>query len=142
MRTQLIFFDNVDESKKGTLRGLVAISVLIILDLMWFKIMDYSPIISKPFNYFSAAFAYLLLCSAIGVQLPRSIQEAIVYGALVGLAIYGVYNGTNYAISKQHTLKITILDTMWGMFVMSSASIIVYYIFHKDNKDKYNQNYN
>lgn len=142
MRTQLIFFDNIDESKKGTLRGLVAISVLIILDLIWFQIMDYSPIISKPFNYFSAAFAYLLLCSAIGVQLPRSIQEAIVYGALVGLAIYGVYNGTNYAINKQHTLKITVLDTMWGMFVMSTASIVVYYIFHKDNKDKYNQNYN
>ena len=44
------------------------------------------------------------------LPLPRSIQEAIVYGALVGLAIYGVYNGTNYAINKQHTLKITVLD--------------------------------
>ena len=130
MKTKLIFFDNIEESKKGTLRGLVAITVLIILDLIWFKIMDYSPIITKKFNYISAIFTYILLCSAIGVQQPNSIEEAVVYGALIGFVIYGVFNGTSYSINKNWTLKIAFLDTLWGMFVMSMASIVVYYIFH------------
>ena len=130
MKTKLIFFDNIEESKKGTLRGLVAIAVLIILDLIWFRIMDYSPIITKKFNYISAIFTYILLCSAISVQQPNSIEEAIVYGALIGFVIYGVFNGTSYSINKNWTLKIATLDTLWGMFVMSIASIVVYYIFH------------
>jgi uncharacterized membrane protein len=134
MQTKLIFFDNIEESKKGTLRGLTAITVLIILDLIWFKIMDYSPIITKKFNYFSAIFTYILLCSAIGVQLPNSVEEAIVYGALLGFVIYGVFNGTNYTLNKNWTVKIAVLDTMWGMFVMSAAATVVYYIFHKNNK--------
>lgn len=130
MKTKLIFFDNIEESKKGTLRGLVAIAVLIILDLIWFRIMDYSPIITKNFNYISAIFTYILLCSAIGVQQPNSIKEAVVYGALIGFVIYGVFNGTSYSINKNWTLKIATIDTLWGMFVMSIASIVVYYIFH------------
>ena len=134
MKTQLIFFDNIEESRKGTLRGLVAITVLIILDMLWFKIMDYSPIVTKKFNYISAIFTYLLLCSAIGVQQPNSLNEAMVYGALVGFVIYGVFNGTSYSISKNWTLKIAVLDTIWGMFVMSAAATVVYYIFHKDKQ--------
>ena len=130
MKTKLIFFDNLEETKKATLRGLVAISVLIILDLIWFQIMDYSPIVTKKFNYISAIITYILLCSAISVQQPNSVEEAAVYGALCGLVIYGVFNGTNYATNKNWTLKIATLDTMWGMFVMSMASIVVYYIFH------------
>jgi len=134
MKTQLIFFDNIEESRKGTLRGLVAIITLITLDMLWFKVMDYSPIITKKVNYISAIFTYLLLCSAIGVQQPNSLNEAIVYGALIGFVIYGVFNGTSYSLNKNWTLKIAILDTMWGMFVMSAAATVVYYIFHKDKQ--------
>jgi uncharacterized membrane protein len=134
MKTQLIFFDNIEESKKGTLRGLVAITVLIILDLIWFKVMDYSPIITKKFNYFSAIFTYILLCSAIGVQQPNSVEEAIVYGALLGFVIYGVFNGTSYSLNKNWTVKIAVLDTIWGMCVMSTAATVVYYVFHKNKQ--------
>ena len=134
MKTQLIFFDNIEESKKGTLRGLVAIAVLIILDLIWFQVMDYSPIITKKFNYFSAIFTYILLCSAIGVQQPNSVEEAMVYGALLGFVIYGVFNGTSYSLNKNWTVKVAVLDTMWGMFVMSAAATVVYYVFHKNKK--------
>tara|TARA_Y100001980_G_C14552022_1_gene335878 strand:- start:1995 stop:2402 length:408 start_codon:yes stop_codon:yes gene_type:complete len=134
MQTKLIFFDKIEESRKGTLRGLVAITVLIVLDMLWFKIMDYSPIVSKKFNYFSAIFTYILLCSAIGVQLPNSVQEAMVYGALVGFVIYGVFNGTSYSINKDWTIKIAVLDTIWGATVMSTAATVVYYIFHKDKQ--------
>ena len=41
MKTTLIYFDSIEESKKGTLRGLVAIISLILCDLIWFQILDY-----------------------------------------------------------------------------------------------------
>ena len=134
MKTQLIFFDSIEESRKGTLRGLVAIVVLIILDLIWFQFMDYSPIITKKFNYLSAFITYGIMCSAIAVQLPNSVEEAMVYGALLGFVIYGVFNGTSYTLNKNWTVKIALLDTIWGMIVMSAASTVVYYVFHKDKK--------
>ena len=37
MKTQLIFFDSIAESKKGTLRGLIVIISLIIFDLLFFS---------------------------------------------------------------------------------------------------------
>ena len=130
MKTELIFFDNIEESKKGTIRGFVCITVLIILDSLWFQIMDYNPIVNKKINYVSAFITYLLLCSAISVQLPKSLKEAAVYGMLVGLVSYGVFNGTNYSINKNWTLSIAIFDTLWGMFVCSAAASVVYLVFH------------
>jgi uncharacterized membrane protein len=131
MKTELVFFESHEEGMKGTLRGFVCITILIILDLLWFQIMDYDTILSKKVNYFSAFITYLLLCSAISVQLPSSLQEAAVYGMLVGLVTYGVFNGTNYSINKDWTVSLSIFDTLWGMFVCSVAASILYYIFHK-----------
>ncbi len=140
MKTQLIFFSSWKESKKGTLRGLVAIITLILCDLVWFQILDYKKEggVTKKFNYISAFLSWLLICSAIGVQLPNKYKESLVYGLLVGLVVYGVFNTTNYAINKDWSLKLTILDTIWGMIVCSIASSVVYLIFHK-NKNYGNQ---
>ena len=132
MKTQLVFFDSHEEGIKGTIRGFVCITILIILDLLWFQIMDYDPILSKKINYISAFITYLLLCSAISVQLPSSLKEAAVYGMLVGLVTYGVFNGTSYSINKDWTISISIFDTLWGMFICSFASSILYFIFHKE----------
>lgn len=134
MKTTLIFFDTIENSKKGTLRGLVAIITLILCDLIWFQILDYKKEggVTKKFNYISAFFAWLLICSAIGVQLPSKYKEALVYGILVGCVIYGVFNGTNYAINKDWSLKLSILDTLWGMTVCGIASSVVYVFFHKN----------
>lgn len=33
---------------------------------------------------------------------------------LLGISIYGIYEGTNYAIFKKWTLQAVILDTIWG----------------------------
>ena len=136
MKTKLIFFGNQQDSLEGTKRGAIAFLTLIILDNIWFKIMDYSDVVTKkPINIKSALLVWLLLCSAIGVQdRPTSYREAGIYGMLVGLVTYGVYNGTNYAILKNWTPKVAILDTLWGMFVCSMASLSVYYFYHKKMK--------
>jgi uncharacterized membrane protein len=134
MKTKLIYFDTFENSKKGTLRGLIAIITLIICDLIWFQILNYKKEggVTKKFNYISAFISWLLICSAISVQLPNKYKEALVYGILVGLVVYGVFNSTNYAINKDWSLKLSLLDTIWGMIVCGIASSIVYLIFHKN----------
>ena len=73
MRTQLVFFGPHQDSLAGLKRGVVAFVTLISLDMMWFRVMDYSTVVTKkPINVYSALFVWLLLCSAIGVQETRN----------------------------------------------------------------------
>ena len=101
--------------------------------MIWFQILDYKKEggVTKKMNIISGLISWLLICSAISVQLPKSYKEAVVYGMLVGLVIYGVFNSTNFAINKDWSLKLSILDTMWGVVVCGIASSVVYLIFHK-----------
>jgi uncharacterized membrane protein len=134
MKTELIFFDSLESSKQGTLRGLIAIITLISLDLIWFQIAKllkiYTDVHTKKMNYISAFLSWLLICSAISVQLPKTLTEAMTYGMLVGLVVYGVWNLTNHAIMKW-PIKTIIADILWGMFVCSMASLSVFLIYHK-----------
>lgn len=132
MKTELIFFDSFENGLDGTKRGLVAFISLIILDLLWFNFTKkYYPITKSSINIYSAIFVWLLLCSALAVQVPKSFNEAIVYGFLVGLVIYGVYNFTNYSILKDWSLKLSILDTVWGIINCVIATSLIYIIFWK-----------
>lgn len=135
MRTELIFFDNSDESFKGILRGLIAIITLISCDMIWFKILDYEKEggVTKKVNIISALISWVLICCSISVQLPKSFNEALIYGMLCGLVIYGVFNSTNFAINKDWSLKLALLDTIWGITVCAIASSVVYFVFHKNN---------
>ena len=134
MKTELIFFDSFNESIKGTKRGLIAFIALILLDLIQnyflFKI-GYKQYITKNINILGRVFSWLMLCSAIGVQKPKLMKEAIVYGALVGSVAYGVYNGINYAINNKWPLKIYILDFIWGIIMCSIAALMVYLFYWK-----------
>ena len=143
MQTTLVFFSSQDDSYKGILRGAVAFISLILCDLIWFSLTKkslYTPTIQNvtqrtdnPFRIGGGLFAWLLLASAIAVQMPKTIEEAAVYGALVGLVIYGVFNMTNYAIFKDWSLTVSAVDTMWGICNCCSAAVIVYLIFHQSS---------
>ena len=43
-------------------------------------------------------------------------------GFLLGLAAYGAYNLTNYAILASWSLKISIIDWAWGCFITTSSA--------------------
>lgn len=132
MKTELIFFDTYENGLKGTKRGLIAFISLIILDLIWFSLMKkYYPVTRSNINIYSAIFVWLLLCSAIAVQIPKNISEAIVYGLLVGLVVYGIYNFTNLAILKEWNIKIAIIDTIWGTINCGIAALLIYLIYWK-----------
>lgn len=82
VKSTIVYFGSLAESKKGLQRTLIAFFVMWICLFFMFKSRSS---ISKV-AVASAATA-LVLVSAIGVQLPRSLKEAALYGALVGLVV-------------------------------------------------------
>lgn len=136
MKTELIFFDSFENSKKGTVRGLVAFISLIIFDLIWFSISKnniYSNVSLKHSitrTLINSSLVYLVLCSAIGVQLPKSYNEALVYGMLVGFVTYSVFNLTSNTIFDWD-INTAIIDTIAGTINCGIASSMVYLICHK-----------
>lgn len=132
MKTELIFFDSVNESMKGTTRGLIAFISLIVFDFIWFSLSSktvYKTITKTP-NIYAAILVYLILCSAIAVQLPNNYNEALVYGLLVGLVIYSVFNLTSFSIFNW-PLSTAIVDTIVGTISCGVASSLIYLIYFK-----------
>lgn len=67
----------------------------------------------------------LLALSVITLVLPlaqQDISRAAFYGALVGLIVYGVYDLTNLAVLNNYSIKITVVDILWGTFLCSVVS--------------------
>lgn len=133
MKTKLIFFSHKGDSFLGLQRGITAFVTLVLLDMIWFRYADYSKIITKKeINKISAVISWILLSSAIGVQdSPSTYKESFVYGALVGLVVYGVYNSSNYSILESWDMEIVIKDTLWGVFVCGTAAAVVHYFHHR-----------
>ena len=50
--------------------------------------------------------------------------QALIYGALLGLITYGIYDLTNFSIIKEYSLKITIIDIIWGTFLLGIVSFL------------------
>jgi uncharacterized membrane protein len=83
-------------------------------------------------NWYAAVIVYAIL--ALGVMLfvltrtNGNYLQAIIWGALFGFVIYGVYDFTNYSILANWSLKITLIDLVWGTFLCSTVSVIATYI--------------
>jgi len=71
----------------------------------------------------SAVGVYILLLFALYyyVILPgRSVMDA----ALLGFAIYGVFDLTNYAIFKNYSLMAAVIDMFWGGALFAATAYI------------------
>lgn len=53
-------------------------------------------------------------------------QTALLWGALLGFFCYMTYDLTNHATMKVWSVKVTVLDIMWGTFLTGSASLVGY----------------
>jgi len=93
---------------------------------------------------YSLSIAILAVQPSFGqlVQQPswRSKELAIVAfrGAVLGLAAYGAYNLTNYAILSDWSLKISLIDWMWGCFITmcsATAAGLAVFVFGKQTNN-------
>ncbi len=74
--------------------------------------------------------SYYLL-QVLGIQifvLPRArgVASAFAFGASFGIFTYATYDLTNWAVLKDWTYSITLMDVTWGAVVTGSASIAGY----------------
>lgn len=51
-------------------------------------------------------------------------KDSFIHGLLFGLVIYGVFDLTNYAILSQWTIKIVLIDVIWGMLLCGILGLI------------------
>lgn len=50
-------------------------------------------------------------------------QTALLWGALLGFFCYMTYDMTSFAVLKQWTLKVTILDMIWGTILTGGSAL-------------------
>ena len=88
----------------------------------------------RTINWLAALPVYLLIPLGIGFfVLPKSNNQALLalgWGAVYGLIVYGVYDLTNLATLKNWSLTMVIVDILWGMFICSLTSWLVFYLTH------------
>lgn len=78
-----------------------------------------------------AAVAYILMAGSLALfSIPRaqaasSGWEACLWGAALGLFIYGIYDMTNLAILKDYPFQFALADMAWGTFLYALVTWIV-----------------
>jgi uncharacterized membrane protein len=84
----------------------------------------------KP-NLLASALSYIILAIGMAVIVfpnAHSLDKAILYGAIYGLAVYGVYDMTNMATLQGWLWKLSLTDLFWGIFASSVVSVVGMYI--------------
>ena len=84
-----------------------------------------------PWVVFYLLYAAVMLRLVV-LPLPDNASPALAgfNGALLGVAAYGAYNMTNYAILASWPLSITLKDWAWGTFV-SGAIALAGFLFQR-----------
>jgi uncharacterized membrane protein len=84
-------------------------------------------------NIMYALFTYILLVFGLYYFVYKNINkskwkfDSLIKGFLFGFIVYGVFDFTNLAIFKDYSLKMAIIDMIWGGILMSIVSFTTYY---------------
>jgi len=113
-----------------------------LIDIVWLRTMYtrlYQPEIGEMmmkggFRMGPAIVFYLLyilgmMIFAVGPALQSGKwQAALLWGALLGFFCYMTYDLTNHATLKVWSVKVTVLDIIWGTALTGSASAVGYWV--------------
>lgn len=83
------------------------------------------PVRVAPAVVFYALYPAALVYLALFAQ-PAGWLEAVLRGAVIGLAAYGAYDLTNLAIVRDWPLKISLIDWVWGGVLGAAAAACGY----------------
>lgn len=132
---------NAIKSMQILLIMIPAAAMFLVLDLLWFyfsgnfvksEIGSIARLTKDglwEIRYAPALLVYLLLGLGISTLVfPLSIDlwRAIVIGAVFGLVTYGIYDLTNLATLSAWTIRLAIVDILWGAFVCATVSGSIY----------------
>ena len=75
--------------------------------------------------YVGYTFAIVLLAAAPAAR-SGSLSQALLYGAVLGLAAYGTYDITNLSTLKNWPGTMTLVDIIWGTVLTATATAAGY----------------
>jgi uncharacterized membrane protein len=114
---------------------LVSLLVMAGLDFLWLTNTsailyrrDLGPLLAEDPRMGVAVIFYLAYAAGIVIFAVRPAlasgdwRAALLYGALFGLFAYATYDLTNFATMKVWSLRVTLLDMGWGMFLTAAAA--------------------
>lgn len=121
----------------------ILVPVVFVLDLIWlagvmkgFYIAELGDLARKVNGSFSprwsaGIFVYLLIPAgtvlfvrpALGKD--PSFWQALVWGALFGLVLYGVYDLTNRTILEKWSWRLTLADIAWGCTLCGVSAVVM-----------------
>lgn len=84
-------------------------------------IIQKAPLAMKPMY---AVLVYILLIAGWYLLIYKQpIKNKIIWSIVLGVIIYGVFDFTNLAIFNDYSLRLALIDTLWGgiLFGISSA---------------------
>lgn len=82
-------------------------------------------------NFTAAAIVYVFMAALMALfLLPKigqgaSLGTALLWGALMGLCVYGIYDMTNLAILKDYPLAFALVDMSWGTALFAAVAAIL-----------------
>lgn len=120
---------------------LLTIPVFFAMDFVWIWFVanpmyqKHIPGLLKPKPELGVALAFYLIyiaCTLALVSVPAatagSVQQAILMGAVLGIAAYGTYDLTNWSVLKDWTWYVSLPDWAWGTFLTSATATAGFYI--------------
>lgn len=120
----------------------IAFILLLIIDMIWLMwlgrgfyveeiggLLLEQPNLIAAFGFYAlyiAGLVYLVIAPAAEAD---SVMKAVISGAVFGLVAYATYDLTNLAVMKGFTLKIALIDMVWGMVLSAAVSGLTVKIF-------------
>jgi len=142
-----IIIQLAEQRTKHMLTIIVATITFLLLDALWLGIIAKQMYITAFGDimrlsngsiqaYWPAAIVvYIALLTGIIVfVIPKAngnTSMALLWGALFGFITYATYDFTNLAVLSQWSLKISIIDTLWGIVLCSLTSFISVFVTNK-----------
>jgi uncharacterized membrane protein len=74
---------------------------------------------------------YIIAVLAIWVFILTKIttlSQAFLYGALMGFVMYAFYDFTNLSTLKDYSWSVTIVDIIWGTFLLSIVTSVMFLV--------------
>lgn len=118
------------------LRELLTVTaVMLVMDAIWLTANNathrtvFAAIQGKPMTirWIPAATVYVLMIAAtwyLAVEPSANWQEAAGRGAVLGAAMYGVYDMTNYATLAKYPFSFALTDLAWGTFLCATVAAV------------------
>lgn len=122
--------------KRVIVRFVIGVVFILVIDniyLYFAKDTLYKPIIDpkEKINIIPAILCWILIVFFIEVLVMSrpelTCRDAFMYGALLGMSSYSLYNLTNYALyPSKWSVEITVADTLWGSLLTGVTAYIMY----------------